>query len=38
MEDSIVFGELSGDRNPIHLDPHTARRLMYGKPVVHGVH
>jgi len=38
LEDSIVFSELSGDRNPIHLDPLAARRLIYGKPVVHGVH
>lgn len=38
LEDQISFAEISGDYNPLHLDPILARRLMYGKPVVHGVH
>jgi acyl dehydratase/NAD(P)-dependent dehydrogenase (short-subunit alcohol dehydrogenase family) len=33
-----LFARLSGDHNPIHIDPVAARRLLYGRPVVHGVH
>jgi NAD(P)-dependent dehydrogenase (short-subunit alcohol dehydrogenase family) len=33
-----LFARLSGDYNPIHLDPLAARRLLYGRPVVHGIH
>jgi NAD(P)-dependent dehydrogenase (short-subunit alcohol dehydrogenase family) len=32
------FAALSGDRNPMHLDPLAARRTQAGAPVVHGVH
>lgn len=32
------FADLSGDRNPIHMDPMAARRTQAGRPVVHGVH
>lgn len=43
---SIVFGQaeqerfasLSGDVNPMHMDPLFARRTQAGFPVVHGVH
>ncbi len=38
LADSEAFARLSGDRNPIHIDPHVARRLLYGQTVVHGVH
>lgn len=34
----LDFADLSGDVNPQHVDPTAARRLMFGKPVVHGVH
>ncbi len=37
-EDQWSFAELSGDRNPIHLDPLNARRTQAGAPVVHGIH
>ncbi|MDJ0815496.1 MAG: SDR family NAD(P)-dependent oxidoreductase [Desulfobacterales bacterium] len=37
-DDQRAFAELSGDRNPIHLDPVLARRLLFGRPVVHGLH
>lgn len=37
LDDQIAFAELSGDYNPIHLDPLAARRTMYGSPVVHGI-
>lgn len=37
-EDQLAFARLSGDENPLHLDPTSARRLMFGKQVAHGVH
>jgi acyl dehydratase len=36
--DQEQFAELSGDWNPIHMDPVFARRTIAGKPVVHGIH
>jgi hypothetical protein len=38
MEDQRRFSALSGDRNPLHLDPLAARRSMLGGAAVHGVH
>ena len=37
-EDQFAFAELSGDLNPLHMDPILARRLMFGVQVVHGLH
>ena len=37
-EDQVSFAKLSGDRNPMHMDPVLARRTQAGAPVVHGVH
>jgi NAD(P)-dependent dehydrogenase (short-subunit alcohol dehydrogenase family) len=37
-EDQSAFAALAGDFNPIHVDPLAARRLLFGTPVVHGVH
>ncbi len=37
LRDQIDFARLSGDFNPIHVDPVAARRLLFGEPVVHGV-
>ena len=36
--DQLAFAKLSGDYNPLHLDPVLARRLLFGCPVVHGLH
>jgi len=36
--DQQLFAELSGDRNPMHMDATAARRLITGRQVVHGVH
>jgi NAD(P)-dependent dehydrogenase (short-subunit alcohol dehydrogenase family) len=36
--DQALFAELSGDFNPIHMDPLAARRTQAGAPVVHGMH
>ena len=38
QDDQIDFAKLSGDYNPIHLDPLKARRTCFGQPVVHGIH
>lgn len=35
--DQRAFAEISGDRNPMHMDPVAARRTPAGAPVVHGV-
>jgi len=37
-DDQAAFAKLSGDRNPLHLDPVLARRLLFGRQVVHGLH
>jgi acyl dehydratase len=36
--DQAVFAKLSGDYNPMHMDPVVARRTQAGAAVVHGVH
>lgn len=38
VDDQRWFAALSGDRNPIHMDPIAARRTQAGAPVVHGIH
>lgn len=37
QEDFDKFAQLSGDDNPIHVDPAFARRTRFGKPVAHGM-
>jgi hypothetical protein len=37
-EDQQAFARLSGDYNPLHMDPLAARRLMFGRQIVHGMH
>jgi peptidoglycan/LPS O-acetylase OafA/YrhL len=37
-EQNERFACLSGDFNPLHVDPVYARRLQFGHPVIHGVH
>ncbi len=37
-EDQQLFARLSHDRNPMHMDPVAARRLITGRQVVHGIH
>ena len=32
------YARLSGDSNPMHMDATAARRLISGRPVVHGMH
>jgi len=38
LEDQLQFAEISGDWNPMHVDPIVARRTIYGEVVVHGIH
>ena len=37
-DDQASFAGLTGDFNPIHLDPIAARRTQAGAVVVHGIH
>src|SRR5271154_3905523 len=37
-EGQELFASVSLDRNPIHVDPIAARRLVTGHQVVHGIH
>ena len=38
LADQVQFAGLTGDRNPMHMDPIAARRTLAGAPVVHGIH
>jgi len=38
LEELKAFAALSGDYNPLHIDPMVARRLLYGNCVVHGIY
>jgi NAD(P)-dependent dehydrogenase (short-subunit alcohol dehydrogenase family) len=38
LSDQNAFAAFSGDYNPLHVDPLAARRLVFGEPVVHGMH
>jgi 3-hydroxybutyryl-CoA dehydratase len=35
--DVRAFADLTGDDNPIHVDPAYAATTRFGKPIVHGV-
>jgi acyl dehydratase len=38
LPESVEFARLSGDFNPLHIDPIHARRTPFGSTVVHGMH
>src|SRR5918992_4164530 len=36
-EDIRTFSELTGDRNPVHLDDEYAARTRFGRRIAHGM-
>jgi acyl dehydratase/NAD(P)-dependent dehydrogenase (short-subunit alcohol dehydrogenase family) len=38
QSDQALFARLSGDFNPMHIDPLAARKTQAGATVVHGIH
>ena len=37
QQDIEQFAELTGDRNPMHLDPKFAEQTRFGKTIAHGM-
>ena len=37
LQDVIEFSEISGDKNPIHIDPNYAASSVFGAPIVQGL-
>ncbi|MBX2841096.1 MAG: MaoC family dehydratase [Flammeovirgaceae bacterium] len=36
QEDVEAFARLSGDNNPVHLDPEFASKTIFKQPIIHG--
>jgi len=36
-DDVTAFADLTGDRNPVHLDPEFARTTPFRRPIAHGL-
>lgn len=37
QEEVIKFADITGDNNPVHLDPEYAANTTYKKPIIHGI-
>ena len=37
QDDILLFANVTGDRNPLHLDPQYASKTRFGRPVAHGM-
>jgi acyl dehydratase len=37
QEDVIAFARISGDANPLHLDPDYAAQTLFKRPIMHGM-
>jgi acyl dehydratase len=37
QEDVILFSKISGDNNPLHINPEFANKSMFKGPIVHGI-
>jgi acyl dehydratase len=35
--DVVVFAQLTGDDNPLHLDPEYAATTIFKRPIIHGM-
>lgn len=36
QDDVVTFANLTGDKNPIHLDEEYAKKSIFKRPVIHG--
>ena len=37
QNDIVLFSQVSGDKNPVHLDEEYARQTIFGKRIAHGM-
>lgn len=37
QEEIYAFAQVSGDKNPLHIDPEFASKTIFGRPIAHGV-